>query len=208
MRQRLPAVLVVGLCACACAVDSPLAPTTTPKALAAPTPSPAAAPTFVAPDGWDILADDELGFAVAYPSGAVLTPGEGESRARISFPPDAATNVVEEILTLYGAVGAGPCSSPMAAGWGAVELTPETVVLNGISFLRQSHSGVAAGTSSVWVAYTTEREGRCVSLGYELRTFDPANLDPTRFPAPPATVDRRERVHSFEAIVATFVWTR
>ncbi len=79
-------------------------------------------------------------------------------------------------------------------------------MLSGTSFLRQTHSGVAAGTSTVWVAYTTEREGRCVSLGYELSTFDPANLDPTRFPTPPVSVDWQARIKGFEAIVATFAW--
>ena len=136
----------------------------------------------------------------------MLAPGEGETLARITFPPDPAANVVEEIITLYGAVGADTCSSPISAGWAGEELTPETVVLNGISFLRQAHTGVAAGTSSIWVAYTTEREGRCVSLGYELRTFDPANLDPTRFPTPPATVEAEERIRTFESMVATFTW--
>ncbi len=138
----------------------------------------------------------------------MLVPGEGETLARISFPPDPATNVVDEVVTLYGAVGADTCSSPMAAGWAADGLTPETLVLNGISFLQQSHSGVAAGTSSIWVAYTTQREARCVSVSYELRTFDPANLDPTRFPTPPPTADWHERVQGFEAIVATFTWMR
>jgi len=107
-----------------------------------------------------------------------------------------------------GLAGGETCASPLAQGWDPGELAPETVEVNGISFLRQTHSGVAAGTSAVWVTYTARRDQRCAGLGYVLRTFDPANLDPTRFPTPPAAVDWRSKVQGFEAMVATFTWLR
>jgi len=207
MKRRSPLVLGIGLWASACAVTWPAQTTAAPATLPAPPlPRTAAVSACVAPDGWTTFSNDELGFAVAYPPAGRLAAGEGEMLATVNFPADPATNVVEEIIKLSGGSRTGTCSSPLAEAWAYDELTPEAVVLNGIVFLRQSHSGVAAGTSSIWVAYTTEREARCVSLGYELRTFDPANLDPTRFPTPPAAVARRERVHDFEAVVATFTW--
>ena len=43
--------------------------------------------------------------------------------------------------------------------------------------------------------------------GLRARTFDPANLDPTRFPTPPVKVDWKAEAQSFEAVVATFVWS-
>ena len=110
------------------------------------------------------------------------------------------------MISLSGDAGADACASPLAEGWTAEDLSPETVVLNGTSFVRQTHSGVAAGTSTAWAGYTTERDGRCVSIGYELSTFDPGNLDPTRFPTPPVSVDWQARVQGFEAVITTFAW--
>ena len=206
-KRRFPLVLVISLWASACALTSPAQPTAAPATLPAPPLSrTAAVSASVAPDGWTTFSNDELGFTVAYPSAGRLAAGEGATLATINFPADPGMNVVEEIIKLSGGSHTDTCASPLAEGWASDELTPETVVLNGIVFLRQTHSGVAAGTSSIWVAYTTLREVRCVSLGYELRTFDPANLDPTRFPTPPAAVDWRERVQDFEAVVATFAW--
>jgi hypothetical protein len=149
-----------------------------------------------------------MGFAFAYPDSGMLSDGAGIILATVTFAADPATNVVEERVSVSGVQGEPECTSPLAEGWAPGDLSPQTVEVNGITFLRQTHSGVAAGTSSVWVAYSTQRDQRCVSLGYELRTFDPANLDPTRFPSPPATVDVGERIRGFEAMVATFAWFR
>lgn len=160
------------------------------------------------PDGWVVFRDEELGFALAYPASAALAGGEGTTLATITFTPDPSTNILEEVISISGTRGSASCSSPLAEGWAPGDLAPETVEVDGVAFLRQTRSGVAAGTASLWVAYTTHRDLRCVSLGYELRTFDPANLDPTRFPTPPAAVSPQERIHGFEAIVATFAWLR
>jgi hypothetical protein len=161
---------------------------------------------FHAPEGWSAYRSDALGFAFAFPGAGTLDASEGTALATIEFAADPLTNVVREVISVSADAGADTCASPLAEGWTAEDLSPETVVLHGTSFVRQTHSGVAAGTSIVWVAYSTERDGRCVSLGYELSTFDPANLDPTRFPTPPVGVGWQARVQGFEAVVATFVW--
>lgn len=203
MMRVLVTAWVIALTAAACSPASTPAPALPSPATHIP---PTQAGQLHAPEGWGTYRSDVLGFGFAYPPSGTLAAGEGTAMATIEFALDPATNIVREVISVTGDSGADTCASPLAEGWEAVDLSPETVVLNGISFLRQTHSGVAAGTSSVWVAYSTERDGRCVSLGYELFTFDPANLDPTRFPTPPVTVDWRTKVESFEAIVATFVW--
>jgi len=202
-RVHVP-VLVIALAATACGPTSTAAPVTPPVTVIVTQ----AGADIHAPEGWDTYRSDALGFGFAYPEAGTLAAGEGTALATIEFATDPATNVVREVISVSGDAGADTCASPLAEGWTAEDLSPETVVLNGVSFLRQTHSGVAAGTSTVWAAYTTERDGRCVSLGYELSTFDPANLDPTRFPTPPARVDWRARVQGFEAVVATFRWLR
>ncbi len=206
MSPRPPLLLVVALVCAGCtpATHSPTAmddPTVvaTPDASASYTP---------APQGWQVFVSEELGFQLAYPDTGTLTAGEGSALSTITFPADPGSNVVEEVVSISGVQGEPGCASPLAEGWSPGELSPETVEVNGVPFLRQTHSGAAAGTSSIWVAYSTQRDQRCASLGYQLRTFDPANLDPTRFPTPPVSVDAADRVRGFEELVATFTWLR
>ncbi len=204
MKRVFLAVVVIALTATACGLTPTVAPVTPPASVDVP--STPTGTDISAPEGWAIYRNDSLGFGFAYPPAGRLAAGEGVTTATIDFAADPATNVLLEAISVSGEASGEACASPLAEGWTAEELSPETVVLSGTSFLRQTHSGVAAGTSKVWVAYTTEREGRCVSLGYELSTFDPANLDPTRFPTPPVSVDWQARVEGFEAMVATFMW--
>jgi len=206
MSPRHSLLLAVAL---ACAGCTPITRSATslgdPTVVTTPDASPSDIPV---PQGWRVFTSEELGFQLAYPDTGTLSPGDGTTLAKITFLADPGTNVLEEIISISGIRGGPECTSPLAEGWAPGDLSPETVEVDGVPFLRQTHSGVAAGTSSLWTAYTTQRDQRCVSLGYELRTFDPANLDPTRFPTPPATVDWRERGQGFEAIVAAFTWTR
>ncbi len=100
------------------------------------------------------------GSAFAYPGAGTLAAGEGITLVTIDFAADPATNVVREVISVSGDAEAPTrAQARLAEGWTAEDLSPEIVVLNGISFLRQTHSGVAAGTSTVWVAYSTERDG-------------------------------------------------
>ncbi len=209
MARRFSLAIVLCLLAAACT----LTPNPSPASQAVETPVPELPPTpaladVSAPQGWSTYRNEELAFGFAYPASGVLAPGEGDILATIGYTPDPTTNVLEETILVSGLAGVETCISPLAQGWAPGELAPETVEVNGVSFLRQMHSGVAAGTSAIWVAYTTQQNERCASLGYVLRTFDPANLDPTRFPTPPAAVDWRSKAQGFEAMMATFTWLR
>jgi hypothetical protein len=56
------------------------------------------------------------------------------------------------------------------------------------------------------VVYSTSRGNECVSLDFTLSTYDVANLDPTRFPNPPASIDLAVEQQVFEEITASLRW--
>ena len=201
MIHRLSFVLLLSIAASAC--------TARPAPLSEPTVAPEQATPELAPalpDGWTAYRDDAHGFALAYPASTAQPTLGGEAAFSLTLPADPATNVVEETIAVHIVSAGQPCVSPLGSGFAPEELAPATVELGGLSWLRQTRSGAAAGTASTWVAYTTSRGDRCVSLDYTLRTFDPANLDPTRFPTPPVRVEWSERVAVFEQVVASFRW--
>jgi hypothetical protein len=161
-----------------------------------------------APDGWSSYRDEANGFALAYPQTTSLPSSGGEAAFYLTLPTDPSTNVIEETIAVRIVPPGQPCASPLGSGFAPEELEPTTVELGGLAWLRQSRSGVAAGTASTWVAYSASRKDRCLSLDYTLRTFDPASLDPTRFPTPPARVEWSEREAVFEQLLASFTWLR
>ena len=201
MIRRFSLVLLLSIAAAACAAHP------------APSPEPTlvpeqATPELAIPEGWTAFRDDAHGFALAYPTTAAQPTISGEAAFSLTLPADPSTNVVEETVAVRIVPAGQPCASPLGSGFAPEELAPAAVELGGLSWLRQTRSGAAAGTASTWVAYSTSRGDRCVSLDYTLRTFDPANLDPTRFPTPPARVEWSEREAVFEQVVASFMWLR
>lgn len=205
MVRKLPFVLLLSIAASACAASP--SPQTDPSQVAGQATPVQSTPEFAVPDGWTAFLDDASGFAIAYPGSTAQPTTSGEA-AFFTMPADPSTNIIEETIAVRIVPAGQPCASPLGSGFAPEELSPVTVELGGLPWLRQTRSGAAAGTASTWVAYTTSNGDRCVSLDYTLRTFDPANLDPTRFPAPPPSVDPRSRSQVFEAIVATFTWLR
>jgi hypothetical protein len=170
--------------------------------LRSPTPSPGAS-LGGPPVGWNVFRDPQAGFEFAYPSDATLSEGPP---ARIDFPSPKPSNVVEESLTVRTQAGQVSCLGLLDQGWASSDLRSETIERNGVEFLRQTHAGVAAGTSTRRVTYTTARQGWCISLDFVLSTFDVANLDPTHFPNPPAAVDPDVELQLFDRLIGTFRW--
>jgi hypothetical protein len=204
MLRRLSLVLLLSIAASACTASP--APQTDPSAVPDQAAQAQATPELAVPDGWTAFRDDAHGYALAYPPTAAQPTASGEAAFSLTLPADPSTNVVEETIAVRLVPPGQPCTSPLAYGFAPEELAAATVELGGLSWLRQTRSGVAAGTASTWVAFSTSRGDRCVSLDYTLRTYDPANLDPTRFPTPPIRVEWSERESTFEQLVGTFVW--
>jgi hypothetical protein len=194
----LPGLLALAACRPFSGISS--SPT---GALASPTGASTQDPAVAS---WLRYANDAAGFALRYPPQVQLSEDTAAGQLMLTFPIAPDTNVLEEYGLLIYKGGTGECVDPLAEGWTPEELDTQDIVLNGLTFQKQSHAGVAAGTSRIWVAYTTQRGERCVSLGFLLSTYAPANLDPTRFPTPPAAIDWQAELDLFESVVSTFEW--
>jgi hypothetical protein len=209
MARPLPLALLLCLLFAACTLTPDAAQAT--QAVETPVPALHLTPSLAdvpAPRGWKIYRNEELAFGFAFPAPGLPAPGEGGLLATTTLTVDPSTNIVDETVSVSATGANETCTSPLGEGFAPEDLAPEYVQRNSVLFLRQTRSGVAPGTASMWVAYSTARDGSCISLGYMLRTFDPANLDPTRFPTPPATVRWEDREAVFENIISTFNWLR
>jgi hypothetical protein len=75
------------------------------------------------------------------------------------------------------------------------------VDIDGKSFMRESGSEGAAGSTYEWVAYLTVRGKECVSLTFILHSTEAANYE-----VPPPEFDAQTEKAVFEQIVSTFQW--
>ena len=76
------------------------------------------------------------------------------------------------------------CASPLGSA-----RTSQNVTINDISFVKQVGSEAAAGSLYDWTAYSAQNGTTCVSVGFVLRSLDPA-----AFPTPPPQFDAAGRV--------------
>lgn len=150
--------------------------------------------------GQVLCRSQRFGFEVLYSQEAKLVDQTATS-ARIELPFTEGTNLTEKYVEMTVMQGAGECASPLAAGSPSESIQSEPVEIAGLSFLRQSGVGAAAGNRYDWLAYSTERNGRCVSLGFVLHSFDPELV-----PTPPPTYDRDAEAAVFDEIVKSFRW--
>jgi len=92
-----------------------------------------------------------------------------------------------------------PCRSPLASS--SIPQTSETVVINGITFLKETGEDGTAGHINKWTAYSTVRDNACVSLDFVLRAANPGV-----FTTPPPLYDEAAESLVFGQIVASFEW--
>jgi hypothetical protein len=92
-----------------------------------------------------------------------------------------------------------PCRSPL--GSTSILETSETVVINGITFLKETGGDAGAGHIHQWVAYSTSRNNACVSLDFILHSLNSGN-----FPTPPPVFDYTAESAVFGQIVSTYAW--
>jgi hypothetical protein len=162
------------------------------------------------PNGYGTTVSDLLmyrnevfGFTFMYPSGAILTETPDKRDVSITFPNNGNTNVIEEQV-LVAVRSSLPCINPLAEEMPSVQLSEREIILHGLKFLQQKSGGVALGTAITTEAYLTEQNQQCITFQFILKTFDPANLDPTAFPDPPIAINWQKEVEMFEGIVSTF----
>ncbi|HSO11435.1 MAG TPA: peptidoglycan DD-metalloendopeptidase family protein [Anaerolineales bacterium] len=173
-------------------------PTFIPTITPSPTPSITPAPTTPV-DAWLTFTNVTYGFLFKYPPQGMIGSGGNDNFTRIDLPFVQGTNLREKYLEMIVVENANPCQSPLATQ--SMVETSETVVINGISFLKQTGGDAGAGNYYQWVAYSTFRDTACVSLDFILHSLNPGN-----FPTPPPVFDYAAESAVFEQVVSTYTW--
>jgi hypothetical protein len=148
---------------------------------------------------WLTFTNARYNFQFKYPKEGQIADGTTDNFARIDLPFVAGTNLSEKYLEVIVAENANPCRSPLATS--SMLETSETVVINGITFLKETGGDGGAGHLHQWVAYSTLRDNVCVSLDFILHSLNPGN-----FPTPPPVFDYAAESAVFGQIASTYAW--
>ena len=172
----------------------------TPTATATPSPTgtQTATPTS-ATANWLTFTNIKYDFQFKYPPESQLLSGNTDNYARINLPFVPGTNLQQKYLEVIVAENANPCQSPLATD--SILETSETVIINGISFLKQTGGDGTAGHINKWVAYSASHSIACVSLDFVLRAANPGV-----FSTPPPLYDEAAEKAVFGQIVETYEW--
>ena len=168
------------------------------------TPGPLPTLTFTATptsptNNWLTFTNLKYGFQFKYPPEGQIVAGNTDNFARINLPFAPGTNLGEKYLQVDVVENANPCRSPVAAS--SFVQSSETVMLNGITFLKETGQEPAAGNLYQFVAYSTARDNACVSLSFVLHSVNPGNLA-----TPIPVFDYAAESAVFEQIVSTYTW--
>ena len=178
-------------------VESPT-PTFTSTPETSPTPTATSTSTPPASD-WLTFTNSTFGFQLKYPPESQIETGGTDTDTIIHLPFAPGTNLGTKYLQMIVAENANPCQSPLATQ--SMLETSETVVINGISFLKQTGQDGTAGHINKWTAYSTSRDNVCVSLDFVLRAANPG-----MFATPPPLYDEAAETAIFGQIVGTYEW--
>jgi murein DD-endopeptidase MepM/ murein hydrolase activator NlpD len=148
---------------------------------------------------WLTFTNSTFGFQFKYPPDSWIETGGTDTNTIIHLPFAPGTNLGTKYLQMIVAENANPCQSPLATE-SHLE-TSETVVINGISFLKQTGEDATAGHINKWVAYSTSLNNVCVSLDFVLRAANPGV-----FSTPPPLYDEAAESAVFGEIVSTYEW--
>ena len=164
-------------------------PTLTPTAVFTSTPTPVT-------NDWLTFTNLTYGFQFKYPPQGQIVSGGTDSFTRINLPFVPGTNLSEKYLEVVVGQNITECKSPLQTQDPGV-----TVTINSINFLKQTGAEGAAGSLYQWVAYSTLRDGVCVSLNFILHSHNPGN-----FATPPPVFDFAAESAVFDQMVGTFAW--
>ncbi len=187
-------------------VGTPSGPTATPGPVESSTPTftstPETPPTVTPsppPADWLTFTNSTFGFQFKYPPDSQIETGGTDTDTIIHLPFAPGTNLGTKYLQMIVAENANPCQSPLATQ--SMLETSETVVINGISFLKQTGQDGTAGHINKWTAYSTSRDIACVSLDFVIRAANPGV-----FTTPPPLYDEAVETAVFGQIVSTYEW--
>ncbi len=151
--------------------------------------------------GWSTYTNTVYAFKLQYPSDGSLAPGDTSTYARIDLPITGGTNLAEKYLEINVSGGGGTCESPAADSYAPGSLTPTTLTINGLTWVREGSGEGAAGSIYQWTAYSTTHGSTCVSLTFVLHSHNPGS-----YSTPPPTFVESSESGVFETIVETFEW--
>jgi hypothetical protein len=150
---------------------------------------------------WLTYTNAAYGFLLKYPPGGSIVAGATDTSIRIQLPITPGTNLVEKYLEISVQDGVSTCESPLAAGYATGILTPTSMTINGLTWVREEASEGAAGSIFDWTAYSTVSGSVCVSLTFVLHSHNPGV-----YVTPPPTFNRSAESFVFILIVDTFKW--
>jgi len=160
---------------------------------------PTSTPTSTPGSNWIPFINTKYGFQFLYPNGSQLLAGATDTYARINLPFVQGTNLASKYLEVIVAENFSTCQSPLTTN--PDHETAETVVISGISWLKQTGGDATAGHTNTWQAYSNARDNVCVSLDFVLRAANPGN-----FTTPPPLFDEAAESAVFGQIVGTYAW--
>jgi hypothetical protein len=150
-------------------------------------------------NNWLTYANAKYGFQLKYPAAGQIT-AQDDNHATITLPFAAGTNLKEKYLNVGVVENSTTCVTPLATS--SILQTSELVVINGLTFLKQTGEDRGVGHIHQWIGYSTANGGTCVSLDFILHSTNPDN-----YPTPPPVFDMAAESAVFEQIVRTFSWS-
>jgi hypothetical protein len=147
---------------------------------------------------WLTYTNAGYGFTLMYPPQGQLTAQE-DNHARISLPFAPGTNLREKYLDVSVFVDSASCQSPPDTS--PFLQTSETVIINGLTFLKQTGDSRGAGHIYQSITYYTAQGDLCAKLDFILHSTNPDN-----YPTPPPVFDMSAETAAIQQIVSTFAW--
>jgi hypothetical protein len=185
-------------------VRSSSIPTETSEVTSTPTPNGSTTPASPTPTipvaEWLVFTNNTYEFRFLYPPQGQIVSGGTDNSTRINLPFVPGTNLREKYLQMSVNENVNPCQSPLSS------ISPpgsptETVVFNGISFLKQVGGDAGAGHLHEWVGYSTLKGNACISMDFVLHSLNSGN-----FATPVPEFDKAAESLVFGQIVSTFQW--
>ncbi|RPI93661.1 MAG: hypothetical protein EHM40_09075, partial [Chloroflexi bacterium] len=161
------------------------------------TPTPTQTPIPL-PNDWLTYTNTSFGFQFKYPPQAQISE-EDFNALRMDLPFVPGTNLREKYLQVSARV-VDPCQSPLSSTSRPGSPT-ETVVINGISFLKQTGGDAGVGHLHEWVGYSTTHNNTCISMDFMLHSLNAGN-----FETPPPVFDKAAESVVFTQMMSTFGW--
>lgn len=203
-------IFLLALILVSCSITEPSAQTPLPSAtvpVSTETAPPAAGGSITAcpPDAlpnpdWPYYCGGDGRFFVQYPDDAEFSEGDmGVPRISLSVLPG--TNLGEKYVDIAAQSGLETCTSPLTDGYVPEMVQTEQVEINGLTFRKESGADAGAGNYYNWTAFSTEKDGLCVSLSFVLHSTNPSN-----YPTPPPEYDAEAESAVMDEMLDTFRW--